>query len=270
MPKNDNDESRSAKGSGILLQPTLTLSLDKESSEEEQKKTIGRRSGMTRGGLRKFAERRWRRFKWERSDRKKRDHLVRELCSRVVSFTLQAPWSHRLVIETICKQAGLATDILSPQIEKAIGVRGKTVFGFAGDEIDKIARDYDRVFWWLSTRGLTLDKIPWSTPEDFDYIAGKLMFEARRNSRVGKYLTRADYLAIAGRLDAFGKFKPIELLTLSRRKELALWNQQNNRNPITTFSQAMNAIKPPWLRERIMKKLYRAEERFKKHMFPGA
>jgi hypothetical protein len=108
-----------------------------------------------------------------------------------------------------------------------------------------------------------MDRIRWKPPEDFDQVAGKIVSEMRGTLLQRKYLSQQEQLKIAAELDAWGKVKPIEVLPPNCRRELAAHNQKNQSLPIDTFVKAMKASEPECLREKILKRLYRAEKTFK-------
>jgi hypothetical protein len=98
--------------------------------------------------------------------------------------------------------------------------------------------------WWISEHGLTMDiVIPSPPPEDFDQIAGKLVFEMRQKFPEESRLSRDRYLEIVAHLD---HFRLPDLLPKARRKELAEWSQKNRKVAIQTFSQAITAKQPRW------------------------
>ena len=86
------------------------------------------------------------------------------------------------------------------------------------------------------------------------------MFEARERRLDTGRLAKTEYKAIA---DQLADFKPLDYLPEKYRKELALWNQSHQKQPIRTFSDAIEAKRPDWLRRQVMRRLYRAEEKFR-------
>ena len=47
------------------------------------------------------------------------------------------------------------------------------------------------------------------------------------------------------------------------REQLARWNQSHQKQPIRTFSDTFELKGPPWLHRQVMRRLYRAEEKFR-------
>lgn len=80
----------------------------------------------------------------------------------------------------------------------------------------------------------------------------------------GKYFSNKDHSEIASRLDEYGEFKPLQVLSPACKEKLALYNQRNPESKIDTFVKAMKAGKPEWIRETILKRVYRAQEKFEK------
>jgi hypothetical protein len=116
------------------------------------------------------------------------------------------------------------------------------VFGFTGDYVDQIARNYDGMHWWMSARGLNMQVLE-STSSNispFDKLAGKFVYEAwlqrLRNGRI----PRSEYGRICAALDE-AKFTPLDFLKGDFRKKLAEWNQRNPTKSIHTFSRLFNS-----------------------------
>lgn len=180
-----------------------------------------------------------------------------------VGCTVSAPCSLGQVVTTICEKAQhtVPIDVLSLQLRAPVLSRGKTIFGSAWDVIDKIAHNYPNMQWRISEHGLTMDIVaPTPPPQDFDQIAGKLVFEMRQKFGEESCLSRDRYLEIAAQLE---NFRVLDLLPKGPRKQLAEWNQKNGKGTIQTFSQAIAAKQPWWLRRQAMRRLYRAHDKFK-------
>jgi hypothetical protein len=138
--------------------------------------------------------------------------------------------------------------------------RAKTVFGSAWDAIDDVACNYPNMEWWISEHGLTMDiVIPTPPPQDFDQIAGRLVFEMRQKFPGQNRLPRDRYLEIAAQLE---DFKILDVLPKGPRKQLAEWNQKNGKGAIQTLSQAITAKQPKWLSRKMIRRLYRAHDKF--------
>jgi len=166
-------------------------------------------------------------------------------------------------VTAICKKAPhtIPIDLLSLQLQAPVLARAKVVFGSAWHAIDEIAGNYPNMKWWISEQGLTMDiVIPTPPPEDFDQIAGKLVFEMRQKFPESQ-LSRHQYLEIAAHLE---NFKVLDVLPKGPRKELAEWNQKNGKGAIQTFSQAITAKQPKRLSRETLRRLYRAHDKFKR------
>jgi hypothetical protein len=205
----------------------------------------------------------WTRFSNERTPKRARQWLY-DRRENHIGCTVLAPCSLGQVVMTICEKAQhtVLIDLLSPQLRTPVLPRGKTIFGSAWDAIDKIACNYPNMQWWISEHGLTMDiVIPTPPPEDFDQIAGKLVFEMRQKIPEESRLSRDRYLEIAAQLE---NFRVLDVLPKGPRKELVEWNQKNGKAAIQTFSQAIAAKRPRWLRREAMRRLYRAHDKFKR------
>lgn len=204
----------------------------------------------------------WTRFSNERTPKRARQWLY-DHRENHIGCTVPAPCSLGQVVTTICEKAQhtVTIDLLSLQLRAPVLSRGETIFGSAWDAIDEIAHNYPNMQWWISEHGLTMDiVIPSPPPEDFDQIAGKLVFEMRQKFPEESRLSRDRYLEIVAHLD---HFRLPDLLPKARRKELAEWSQKNGKVAIQTFSQAIAANQPRWLRRQAMRRLYRAHDKFK-------
>ena len=204
----------------------------------------------------------WSRFSNERTPKRAREWLYGRLENHI-GCTVSAPCSLGQVVTAICEKAQHAVpiELLSLQLRAPVLHRAETVFGSAWDAIDEIACNYPNMQWWISEHGLTMDiVIPTPPPQDFDQIAGKLVFEMRQKFP-GRHLPRNQYLEIAAHLE---NFKVLDLLPKGSRKELAEWNQKNGKGAIQTFSQAIAAKQPKRLSRETIRRLYRAHDKFKR------
>jgi hypothetical protein len=204
----------------------------------------------------------WTRFNNERTPKRARQ-LLYDRRENHVGCTVSAPCSLGQVVTTICEKAQhtVPIDVLSLQLGAPVLSRGKTIFGSAWDAIDKIACNYPNMQWGISEHGLTMDIVaPTPLPQDFDQIAGKLLFEMRQKFPEQSRFSRDQYLEITPQLE---NFRLPDLLPKARRKELAEWNQKNAKVVIQTFSRAIAAKQPKWLGREAMRRLYRAHDKFK-------
>jgi hypothetical protein len=204
----------------------------------------------------------WSRFSYERTPKRKREWLY-DRRENHISCSVLAPCSNSDVLSAICEKARhtVPIELFSPQLRTPVLPRGRVVFGSAWEAIDEIASNYTNMQWWISEYGLTMDIVfPPLPPQDFDQIAGKLVFEMRQkfpNSR----LSRERYLEIGAQLE---NFDVRNLLPKGPREELAAWNQRNGKGAIRTFSQAIAVKQPRWLSRQTIRRLYRAHEKFKR------
>jgi hypothetical protein len=204
---------------------------------------------------------RWGRFNYDQTPESDREWL-RVNCDNLVSSVVSGPCTQGLVVSTICNEARepVLIQFLSLQLQAPVLIRDKVVFGSVWDTIDQICRNYSDVQWWVSTRRLTIDAVPPPVPE-FYQIAGRLMCEMRGKNPANSRVSQTQYLEVTDRLE---RFTLREFLPKQSRQKLALWNQKSQTDPIRSFSQAIKAKKPAWLRRETLRVLYRAEEKFKK------
>jgi hypothetical protein len=205
----------------------------------------------------------WTRFSNERTPKRARQWLY-DRRENHINCTVSAPCSLGQVVTAICEKAlhPVPIDLLSLQLGAPVLSQPKVVFGSAWNAIDEIAHNYPNMQWWISEHGLTMDiVIPTPPPEDFDQIAGKLVSEIRQKFPEQSRFSRDQYLEITPRLE---NFRLLDVLPKGPRKQLAEWNQKNGQGAIQTFSQAIAAKQPRWLRREAMRRLYRAHDKFKR------
>ena len=204
----------------------------------------------------------WNRFSYDRTPKRKREWLY-DRRENHISCSVPAPCSLGQVLTAICEKAQHTVPIeyLSLQLRAPVHPRGNVVFASAWDAIDRIACNYPNMQWWISGYGLTMDiVVPASPPQDFDQIAGKLVFEMRHKSPKND-LSKDQYLEIAAQLE---NFDIRILLPKGPREQLAAWNQNNGKGAIRTFSQAIATKQPRWLSRQTIRRLYRAHDNFKR------
>lgn len=207
----------------------------------------------------------WSRFSYQRTVSEGGRKVYREMVvDNFISHSVPAPCTHREVVEQIAKNSRkrIPVDSLPNDLATNIFPRGQTIFGFSGDRFDQIARNYKDMWWWVSKRGLRMEVVP--TIEinlsSFDALAGKLMREAKSQRLGNGRLPAAIYTTIGLALDRNG-FKPVHHLEGRSRKSLAERNQKHPFRAVHTFDQA---LKLPWLRTAVKRRLYRAADKFNK------
>jgi hypothetical protein len=164
---------------------------------------------------------------------------------------------------TICEQAQhtVTIDLLSLQLRAPVLSRGKVIFGSAWDAIDKIACNYPNMQWWISEHGLTMDiVILSSSPEDFDQIAGKLVFEMRQEFPEQSQFSRDQYLEITPQLE---NFRVLGSVAQGSPQTTCGVESEECEGAIQTFPQAIAAKQPKWLGREAIRRLYRAHDKFK-------
>jgi hypothetical protein len=103
-------------------------------------------------GLRCYPEL-WEHFNYEKTKTSKfRDLLI----SNHVSLSIQAGRTNRDVVEQIAEGSHIPLESLSDELNQPVHPGSQAIFGFAGDEFDRIADNYDNMQWWLSDAGLNM------------------------------------------------------------------------------------------------------------------
>lgn len=176
----------------------------------------------------------WERFDSDRTNKTGGDY---KLLLNHASLTISAPWTHRDAVEAITRQSRMPIAIhsLADVLSQTKFPRGKTIFGFVGDEFDRIAEQYDDMCWWISKEGLNMAIVPRAAAKlsRFDELAGKLYVERSNGRRLSKEIL----MEIAKELDAAG-FLLKEHLQPAQWKPIAEYNQKNSRQPLKTFEKA--------------------------------
>jgi hypothetical protein len=107
----------------------------------------------------------WRSFSYEKASKtsKLRDFLIYNF----VNLSIPAGRTNRDVAEQIAKESHLPIDALPDDLSQPVFPRGQVISGFAGDELDKVADNYDNMQWWLSDAGLNMAIVNPATPSPF-------------------------------------------------------------------------------------------------------
>ncbi|HEY5027836.1 MAG TPA: hypothetical protein VIK39_05460 [Candidatus Angelobacter sp.] len=210
---------------------------------------------------------RWERFNSNKTSTNGGTELFRgAILENVVNCTVPAPCTGRDIVEQIATQAQKTIPIesLPDVLSQQVHCRAKTCFGFCGDTIDQIARNYPAMQWWISRNGLNMEVSPPSDLSGFDALAGKLMFDARPRRGENNHLPIEEYKKIACQLDHAG-FRPVKYLEGEYRDKLAEWNQIHPRKAIHTFGDALcSKVTELKLRRAVQKRLSRAEAAWKR------
>jgi hypothetical protein len=118
----------------------------------------------------------WRNFSYERASN---TSTFRELLiHNVVSCSVPARRTHRDVVEQIARESHIPVESLSDDLNQPVFSRGQAIFGFAGDQFDQIADNYDNMQWWLSDGGLNMAIVSPANPgpsiPTLDELLGRL------------------------------------------------------------------------------------------------
>jgi hypothetical protein len=96
----------------------------------------------------------WGNFSYERTSRTSK---FRDLpLYSFVSLSVPAHRTNRDVAEQIARESHIPVESLSDDLNQPVFSRGQAIFGFAGDQFDQIADDYDNMQWWISDGGLNM------------------------------------------------------------------------------------------------------------------
>ena len=103
-------------------------------------------------GLRCYPEL-WEHFNFEKTKTSKfRDLLI----YNHVSLSIPGGRTNRDVVEQIAEGSHIPVGSLSDELNQPVHPGSQAIFGFAGDEFDRIADNYDNMQWWLSDAGLNM------------------------------------------------------------------------------------------------------------------
>jgi hypothetical protein len=96
----------------------------------------------------------WRQFSYEKTSKtsKFRECLI----NKVVSLSIPKNRTDRDVAEEIARECCIPVESLCEDLKREMYSRGQAILGFAGDEFDKIADNYDNMQWWVSEAGLNM------------------------------------------------------------------------------------------------------------------
>jgi hypothetical protein len=96
----------------------------------------------------------WTNFSGEKSSKDPglRDRVVWTF----VNLSIPANRTNRDVLEQIAKRAEIPIESLCDELDHPAYPRGQVIFGYAGDQIDRIATYYDQMRWWVSDTGLNM------------------------------------------------------------------------------------------------------------------
>lgn len=96
----------------------------------------------------------WQNFSYEKTSKtsKFRESLIYEF----VSLSIPGHRTNRDVVEQVAKESHIPIESLADDLHWPVFSRGQAIFGFAGDEFDKIAENYEGMEWWVSDAGLNM------------------------------------------------------------------------------------------------------------------
>jgi hypothetical protein len=131
----------------------------------------------------------WGQFSYEKTKTSKfRDLLV----SSHVSLSIPGGRTNRDVVEEIAKASHIPIESLPDELNQPVDPGSQVIWGFAGNEFDKIADNYNNMQWWVSDVGLNMAIVNPASPNPriptFDELVGGLyaeLAEARKRPRRG-------------------------------------------------------------------------------------
>lgn len=202
----------------------------------------------------------WERFASVRSKDTGGDY---KLLLNHVSLTIPGLCTHRDLVEAIARQSQVpfAIQALADVLSQTKLPRSKVIFSFVGDEIDKIATNYDGMHWWISKEGLNMAIVPprAANLSRFDEFAGNLCVDKWKDGK----LSKDSLVAIAKEVDV-ARFTLKEELQPAQWKPIAEYNKRNPRQPIKTFEKVSRNLL--YVRS-VRRRLYVARERYIKANF---
>jgi hypothetical protein len=201
------------------------------------------------------------RFSHEKTVEAKGLDNLRRFIGQHIRISVKGPVTVKDAVEEIATNLCMPIDHLAPELEEPVLPRGRAYFRFLFDEFENIAENYQNLRWWFSAKGLCMEVIaPAVAPLGFDDIVGPLIIDAQ--IRLGtKRLPKDEYKRIAALLSDF----PLrDYLPARYGKDLASWNQRNALRAITSFEEALGRREPRFIHRQVMRRFYRAAERFRK------
>jgi hypothetical protein len=101
----------------------------------------------------------WRHFNFDKTSETGGRKLCEDLVlGNFISHSVPAPCTMREVIEQIAlhSQKPIPVGLLVDSLTLPVLSRGKVLFGYSGDCIDKIVGNYDHLEWWISDKGVNV------------------------------------------------------------------------------------------------------------------
>jgi hypothetical protein len=201
---------------------------------------------------------------WKKTTKEGGRHVFEDLIlNNHASTTIQSGYNHFELIQHLVAacQKPIPIESLSPSLnDDSRSPRGRVIFMFPGTLIDQIAYQYQLV-WWISARGLNLQRIEKMTRNlcSFDLFVGQFVADQRKSAGDSSRRFLGGILPeLVGALDE-ENFKIGENLEQASRRALADWNQRHPRTAIHSFT---NSLGYSWLRRGVTRRIYRAVEKY--------
>src|SRR3984893_12343116 len=177
---------------------------------------------------------------WDHFDQRRTREAGGRIDSRLHGIVLSrspAGTSDREHVEQLIREASepFSAVYISPLLGQRRSIRGRTVFGYAGRQIDQMVDNYPGMRWWMAKDGLVIDVVPDDADRlsEFDRRAGQLICDGTQAGRLFEDVVRK----IAAELDAAG-FSLLENLQAAQRKPIAAFNQKYAKRAVKSFSAA--------------------------------
>ena len=96
----------------------------------------------------------WSRFSQQRSSMSSK--FLALVPDTFANFSIRPPHTHRDIVVKIAGQSRLPIESLPEDLDQPVFTGACAIFGYVGDQIDAIARNYARMRWWVSDSGLNM------------------------------------------------------------------------------------------------------------------
>ncbi|HTX42848.1 MAG TPA: hypothetical protein VMD25_13510 [Acidobacteriaceae bacterium] len=190
----------------------------------------------------------------------------RDVVPNPVNFSLPPGCSDADVIRRAATEFNLRIDTLPQQLEERKHPRGKSFLGAAADLFDGITLSHPGLRWSKLTDGVLRFASGTMRPlNEFDLIAGRLMYELKSN-RKSYRLSSSEWLSVARELDA-KRLSPLDHLEPAQKEKLDVYNR-NQRIQIQCWAIAFqrSGRRVNDVRRALKQRLNRACDRYQKSL----
>jgi len=188
------------------------------------------------------------------------------LANNNVSASLPAPATHYDLAKFICAAAlrPIPVITLCEELREVPLLRGRSLFGLAGDLLDQIVINHRDAVWWITDEGLHMEVVPPDTAVSelsvFDRTAGMMVIEKwdKNPQKRNTNLSEKSLLEIAVKLDRTN-LRLVDVLQPKQKVELLKHNDLMASKGIKTFERA---AKNPKFSGMLRKRLYVARDAY--------